>query len=91
MPSPKSSLSTGCQQFKTSCATTFNCGEVHQQGRLDSEAWRRDHPEEIPDEPEGPPERMATIEERREHLHLVHVREDVVCAAFEHATSTELG
>ena len=34
-----------------------------------SEAWRKDHPEEFEEEPEGPPERMACAEERKELQH----------------------
>ena len=35
-----------------------------------SEAWKREHREDIGDEPEGPPERIPNAEERRERLHL---------------------
>ena len=42
-----------------------------------SEAWRREHPEEPTEEPEGPQERMPTIEERRQLLGLDSA--DAVC------------
>ena len=35
-----------------------------------SEAWRKNHQEEFEEEPKGPPERIATAEERREKLHI---------------------
>ena len=52
-----------------------------------SEAWRKEHPEEIAEEL-GPPVRIATTEERRERLSLEHTHEGSVCAASGHATST---
>ena len=55
-------------------------GKFFNKGSWVSEAWRRDHPEEFADEPEGPPERIATAEERREMLHIDHVPESAVCA-----------
>ena len=37
-------------------------------GSWSSEAWRKNHPEEFEEEPEGPPERIARGAERREML-----------------------
>ena len=37
-------------------------------GSWASEAWRKAHPEEYDDEPDGPPERIATANERRERV-----------------------
>ena len=54
-------------------------GRFFNKGSWVSEAWRREHPEEFADEPEGPPERIATAEERRELLHLDQVSESAVC------------
>ena len=44
-----------------------------------SEAWLKDHPEELADEPDGPPERIEMTEERRELLNLDQVPESAVC------------
>ena len=44
-------------------------GKFFNKGSWVSEAWRKEHPEKLND-PEGPPERIATVEERRENLHL---------------------
>ena len=44
-----------------------------------SEAWRKEHPEEYEDEPDGVPERITTAQERREQLNLEPVPEDAVC------------
>ena len=52
-----------------------------------SEAWRKEHPEEASDDP-GPPDRIATTEERWERQNLEHNHEGSVCAASGHATST---
>ena len=54
-------------------------GKFFNKGNWVSEAWRKEHPEEYADEPEGPPERIPTTEERRELLHLDHDREGTVC------------
>ena len=63
-------------------------GKFFNKGNWVSEAWRKAHPEEFTDEPEGPPERIATADERRERLSLVLDPMSAVCAAFGHATST---
>ena len=61
-------------------------GKFFNKGSWMSEAWRKEHPEEPTEEPDGPPERMPTIEERRQLLGLDPA--GAVCAAFGHATST---
>ena len=63
-------------------------GRFFNEGSWVSEAWRKDHPEENNGEDDGPPERIATMEERTRLLHLDHVHENAVCAVFGHATST---
>ena len=63
-------------------------GKFFNKGSWVSEVWKKEHPEEFEDEAEGPPERIATIEERRERLRFDQDRESVVCAALGHATST---
>ena len=45
-------------------------GRFFSKGSWVSEAWRKAHPEECSEEPQGPPERFATVEERMEKLHL---------------------
>ena len=52
-------------------------GKFFGKGSWVSEAWRKAHPEE--DEERGPPERIATAEERMERLNLELVRESTVC------------
>ena len=42
-------------------------GRFFNKGSWVSEAWRKNHPEEFEEEPEGPPERIATGAERREN------------------------
>ena len=54
-------------------------GKFFNKGSWVSEAWRKDHPEEFTDDPEGPPERIATVDERRERLSLVLDRMSAVC------------
>ena len=54
-------------------------GKFFNKGSWVSEAWRKEHPEEFAEEPDGPPERILTGDERRERLHLESVREDTVC------------
>ena len=54
-------------------------GKFFNKGSWISDAWRIDHPEEFTEEQMVPPERIPTIEESRDLLHLVPVREDVVC------------
>ena len=53
-----------------------------------SEAWKREHPDDVEEENDGPPERMLTTEERRKHLNIEMVQESGVCAVLGHATST---
>ena len=47
-----------------------NVGKFLNKGSWVSEAWRREHAEEFAEETEGPPERIASVDERRERLHL---------------------
>ena len=63
-------------------------GNFFNKGSWVSEAWRKEHPEELEEEAEGPPERIASAEERRERLGLDPVPVSAVCAALGHATST---
>ena len=44
-----------------------------------SEAWRKAHPQEFEEEREGPPERVESVEERREILHLNSDPVSAVC------------
>ena len=53
-------------------------GKYFNKGSWTSEAWKKGHPEEF-DDPEGPPERIPTAEERRELLHLERDPESAVC------------
>ena len=57
-------------------------------GSWTSEAWQKGHLEEF-DDPEGQPERIATVDERRGLLQLNQDLQNAVCAAPGHATSTE--
>ena len=54
-------------------------GRFFNKGSWVSEAWRKTNPEEFAEEPEGPPERMPTAEERRRQLNLEPVPENTVC------------
>ena len=54
-------------------------GKFFGKGSWVSEAWRQSHPEEFAEEPDGPPERIATVEERRERLQIDTVLEGTVC------------
>ena len=45
-------------------------GKFFNKGSWVSEAWKRAHPEEFTEEPDGPPRRILNAEERRELLHL---------------------
>ena len=54
-------------------------GRFFNKGSWVSDAWRRDHPDEFADELEGPPEIIATAEERREMLSLDHDPGSAVC------------
>ena len=53
-------------------------GKFFNKGSWVSEAWRKVHHDEDMDEPEGPPERLATAAERREMLRLEPVCESNV-------------
>ena len=54
-------------------------GKFFNKGSWVSEAWRKEHPEELTEEPECPPERTATADERRKRLNLEPVQESGVC------------
>ena len=54
-------------------------GKYFNKGSWASEAWRKEHPEEFEDEPDDPPERIATAEERRKALNLEPIPESAVC------------
>ena len=54
-------------------------GRFFNKGSWVSEAWRKEHPEEWEEEAEGPPERIASAEERRERLGLDHDRLGAAC------------
>ena len=54
-------------------------GRFFNKGSWVSEAWRKTNPEEFAEEPEGPPERMPTAEERRRQLNQEPVPEKTVC------------
>ena len=54
-------------------------GRLFNKGSLVSEACRGEHQEDFDDEPDGPPERMTTVNERRERLQLNRVPEGAVC------------
>ena len=41
-------------------------GKFFNKGSWVSEAWKKGHPEELEEEPEGAPERIPTAEKRRE-------------------------
>ena len=43
-------------------------GKFFNKGSWVSETWRKAHPDELAEEPEGPPERMTTVNERRARL-----------------------
>ena len=51
-------------------------------------AWRKNHQEEFDEEPEGAPERIPTVDERRERPSLVVDPVSAVCGVSGHATST---
>ena len=54
-------------------------GRVFNKGSWVSEKWRKSHPDELAEEPEGPPERMTTANERKERLQLDQEPEGAVC------------
>ena len=63
-------------------------GSFFNKGRWVSEAWKQEHLEEVEEEIDGPPDRLATTEERRKLLGLDLDHENAVCAVLGHATST---
>ena len=63
-------------------------GKFFDKGSWMLEAWRKEHPEELGDKSDGPPDRISTAEERRQLLLLDRVDEGTVCAVPGHATST---
>ena len=63
-------------------------GKFFNKGSWTSDAWKKEHSEEFAEDPEGPPERMLTAEERREQLSIDYDPEGAVCAVSGHATST---
>ena len=54
-------------------------GKFFNKGSWVSEAWRKEHPEEIVEEPEGAPERIPTAEERMRLVSLDLDQESAVC------------
>ena len=54
-------------------------GRFFNKGSWVSEAWRKEHPEDLEEEHEGPPERIETAEERRDCLNLSSDPENAVC------------
>ena len=54
-------------------------GKFFNKGSWVSEAWKKEHTEGCENECDGPPERIATAEERRELLHLDQDPECAVC------------
>ena len=63
-------------------------GKFFNKGGWTSEAWKNEHPDELLDEPTGPPERILTTDERRVQLRIDRDSEGAVCAVSGHATST---
>ena len=54
-------------------------GKWFNKGSWVSDAWKKEHSEEIDDEAGGPPERIPTAQERREVLHLDEDSVSAVC------------
>ena len=54
-------------------------GKFFNKGSWVSDAWMKDHAEKFEEEPEDPPERILTSDERRDRLHLEPVPEGAVC------------
>ena len=54
-------------------------GKFFNKGSWISEAWKREHQEDIEEESDGPPERIATAAERRELLRLDLNPEGTAC------------
>ena len=63
-------------------------GRFFNKGSWVSEAWKKEHQEELEEELEGPPERIESAEERRERQHLNSDPVSAVCVALGHTTST---
>ena len=54
-------------------------GKFFNKGSWTSEAWKKEHPDDFLDEPTDPPERIPSMEERREQLGIGQVPESAVC------------
>ena len=54
-------------------------GKFFDKGGLCSEAWRRENSKATADEPESPPERIQTTQERMARLDLERIPENAVC------------
>ena len=54
-------------------------GKFFNKGSWVSEAWKKEHPDGFLDEPTDPPERMPSVEERREQLGIDRDPERAVC------------
>ena len=54
-------------------------GKFFNKGSWISEAWKKEHPDELEEEPEKDHERIATTEERREWLRFDQCRESALC------------
>ena len=63
-------------------------GRFFNKGSWVPEAWRKEHPEEMEDEPESLRERIPNADERIERLNIEFEPESSACAVFGHATST---
>ena len=59
---------TGCRRPSVLRYNVVIVGEFFNKGCWVTEAWRKEHPDEYMDELDEPPERIATVEERRERL-----------------------
>ena len=62
-------------------------GKFFNKGNWPSEAWQKGHLEEL--DPEGPPERIPTVDERTGLLQVNQDPQSAVCAAPGHATTTQ--
>ena len=54
-------------------------GNFFNKGSWVSEAWKKEHPDEFAEDPEGQPERIPSMEERREQLGIDNDPESAVC------------
>ena len=54
-------------------------GKFFNKGSWVSEAWKKEHPEELAEEAEGPQERIPTVDERRACLQLDENLESALC------------